>query len=69
MQQISDWRELIGLQSSPGRGEWLGKARIQMRSNGQASQLKKGVREETGVCSTPSDIYRDLYLRGLSRRF
>ena len=26
MQQISDWRELIGLRSSPGRGEWLGEA-------------------------------------------
>jgi hypothetical protein len=26
MQQISDWRELIGLRSSPGRGEWLGKS-------------------------------------------
>jgi hypothetical protein len=40
MQQISDWRELIGLRSSPCRGEWLGEARVQMRqmrSNGQAS--------------------------------
>ena len=27
--------------SSPERGEWLGKARVQMRSNGRASQLRK----------------------------
>ena len=33
--------KLIGLRSSPGRGEWLGRARVQMRSNGRASQRHK----------------------------
>ena len=41
MQQISDCRELA-LRSSHDRGEWLGKARVQMRNNGQASKSGTG---------------------------
>jgi len=32
--------KLIGLRSSPERVEWLGKARVQMRCNGQASNSR-----------------------------
>jgi hypothetical protein len=54
---MGDGGGLIGLRSSPVRGEWLGKARVQMRSNGRASKGER--RKAEGAKVSTNSLGRD----------